>query len=442
MNNPLSGKFEFNQLCRFAWPTIIMLVFMSLYSMVDGAFVARLIGTDALSAVNIIFPLLNVYYAIGIMLATGSGAVVATLMGEGRNREARENFTFMIAVSIAAGLLFSLAAWLCLDHILRLLGAGGDIQELCRGYALPLLPFVPAAMLQMMFQTYFVAAGRPGFGLAAVVMGGLTNVLLDYVFIAVMDMGIGGAALATGLGYTVPAALGLLYFAGNRGGTLRFARPRLNWPVLASSMVNGSSEMVTNLSAAVVIYLFNMSMLHYVGVDGVAAITIVLYAEFLLSSIYYGFSAGVSPVFSYKYGKGDSGQLKRMFRNSLFFITICSVVAVAASQTLAGPIVSIFAPVGGDVHEYAVNGFRMFSMAFVFMGFNVFASALFTALSNGKISALLSFLRFLFIAVSILFLPRVASVDGIWLAVPMAEVLSLGIGAFYLHRLKSVYQYA
>lgn len=442
MTNPLSGKFEFNQLCRFAWPTIIMLVFMSLYSMVDGAFVARLIGTDALSAVNLIFPLLNVYYAIGIMLATGSGAIVATLMGEGRDREARENFTFMIIVAIVAGALFSIAAWLFLDHLLLLLGAGAGVEQLCREYALPLLPFVPAAMLQMMFQTYFVAAGKPGFGLAAVVLGGLTNVALDYVFIAVLDMGIGGAAFATGLGYTVPATLGLLYFAGNRRGTLRFIRPRFRNAVLLSSLINGSSEMVTNLSAAVVTYLFNMSMLHYIGVDGVAAITIVLYAEFLLSSIYYGFSAGVSPVFSYKYGKGDTDQLRRMFRNSLVFITACSVLAVVASQTMAGPIVSVFAPVDSDVYDYAVRGFRVFSMTFVFMGFNVFASALFTALSNGKISALLSFLRFLFIAGSIVFLPRLASVDGIWLAVPMAEMLALGFGVFYLHRLRTVYQYA
>lgn len=275
--NKLSGFYSTRQLCRFSWPTIVSLVAMSLYSMVDGAFVARLVGTDALSAVNLFFPAVSVYFAAGIMLATGASAIVARQLGEGRGREARGNFTFIVIVAAAVGVVLGGCGLLFLDPLLQLLGAGPRLYGLCREYAVPLLPFVPAAMIQMALQSFFIAAGRPGLGMLATIMGGAVNIVLDYVFIAVFEMGVGGAALATGLGYSLPAVLGLVFFAWNREGQIRLARPRVDWRMLLDSCVNGSSEMVTNLSAAVVIYLFNMSMLRHVGVDGVAAVTIVLY---------------------------------------------------------------------------------------------------------------------------------------------------------------------
>lgn len=442
MSNRLSGRFTVPDLCTFSWPTIVSLVFISMYSMVDGAFVARLVGTDALSAVNLFFPVACVYFAVGIMLATGASAIVARQMGEGRPGEARANFSFVVVVALAVGVIQAALALTFLDPLLRLLGAEGGLLLLCREYALPLLPFVPAAIIQVLLQSFFIAAGRPGFGLAITLSGGLLNIVLDYVFIALFGWGLSGAALATGIGYSLPAVLGLAYFLFKRTGSLYLVRPRVDWRLLVDSCVNGSSEMVTNLSAAVVIYLFNMSMLRYLGVDGVAAVTIVLYAEFLLSSINYGYSSGVAPLFSYQYGKSDGGKLKKLFRNSVLLVGGCSAAALAIAQTFAGHIVSVFASADGTVYHYALHGYRIYSLCFLFMGFNIFASALFTALSNGKISALLSFLRFVFIAGAILVLPRFVGVDGIWMAVPLAEVVAVAVSAYCVYRYRGMYRYA
>ncbi len=443
MRNRLSGRYTFSGVARFAWPTISMLIFTSLYIMVDGAFVASLIGTDALSAVNIVMPFFILAHGFGIMLATGASAIVATKMGRGENRQAKQNFSFIALVTVLSGLILGSFGWYFVDDVVRILGAGPEVFEYSRQYAGLLFAFIPLALMQIFFQTFFVAAGRPGLGLASVVAGGLTNVLLDYVFIAVLDMGIGGAALATGVGYSIPALTGLLYFALARKSSLYFTRPTLDWRVLLYSCGNGASEMVTNISVSIVTYMFNLLMMRYLGVDGVAAITIVLYAEFLFSSIYFGFSSGVAPLFSYIYGKSDAGQLKKLFRNCLIFICICSGVAIAVSTLMAGNIVAVFAQPTSLVYSYAVVGFRLHALCFLFMGFNIFASALFTALSNGKVSALLSFLRtFVFLVLSLLLLPEWLGVYGIWLAVPAAEAASIMVSALYMVRMRYRYRYA
>ncbi len=440
--NNLSGRFEFKRLVGFAWPTIAMLIFMSLYSMVDGAFVSRLLGTTALSAVNIFFPFITGFYGVGIMLASGSAAIVARLMGEGEPVRARRTFTFMICVAIFTGAVIGVAGYVFLEPLLRLLGARGELVDLCRNYALPVFPFVPMALLQMMFQSYFVAAGRPGLGLAVIALGGVTNIILDYVFMAVLGYGIGGAALATGVGYSLPALLGLLYFGFNRRGTLYLVKFAVDLRALFHSVVNGSSEMVSNISAAVVGYLFNITMLRHIGVGGVAAITIILYAEFLLNSIYFGFATGVSPLFSYKFGKGDAGQLRKLFKDSLMFVAMASALSITAAFTLGGSIIAVFTPVGSEVFGYAHSGLKLFSISFAFMGFNVFFSALFTALSNGKISALLAFSRSVLIAAFILILPGLLGVNGIWLAVPVAEVVTVALGLLCILRYRRIYHYA
>lgn len=443
MRNNLSGRYNFSSLCGFAWPTIIMLIFMALYTMVDGAFVARLIGTEALSAVNIVYPVINLYVAAGIMLGTGGSAIVARQLGEGKREAAGRNFTLILIAAVVSGLAITAAGLIFLDPLLRLLGADGTLLPLCRQYAGTLLPFVPVAVAEMVLQSFFVAAGRPGYGLAAVVAGGVANMVLDYVFIGPLGMGMMGAALATGIGYIIPAVFGLWYFARNGKASFGLARPVWNGPVLLEACVNGSSEMVTNLSLAVVTFLFNRIMLRHLGVEGVAAMTIVLYAEYLLCSIYFGFSTGVAPLFSYQHGKGNASGLRKLFRNSLALIALCSAAAVILSLALAGPIVSVFSTAGSAVHEYATNGFGMFALAFVFMGFNIFASALFTALSNGRVSALLSLLRtFVFIAAALAILPRLIGVNGIWLAVPVAEAASIALSAWYLWRYRNTYSYA
>lgn len=443
MKNPLAKKYTAFGLLRFTLPTIVMMVFMSLYTMVDGVFVSRFIGTTALSAVNIVFPVVSLVVAVGVMLATGASAVVATKMGEGKNRRAMENFTFITLVAIAAGLLILAAGQLFLAPLLRVLGANADVWQYCWDYARMLLWFTPLAILQMVFQYFFVVAGKPGLGLAATVAGGVANIALDWAFIVPGGMGVAGAALATGIGYAIPALFGLFYFAFKRGGSLRFVRPKWDGPALLHSCTNGASEMVTNLSMAVTTLLFNQLMMRYLGPDGVAAITIVLYAQYLLTSIFLGYSSGVGPLISYNHGSGDTDTLKRLFKISMGFILLTSLAVFALSLLLRHQIVSVFAPAGGPVYALAIHGFLLFSLCYLFMGLNIFSSALFTALSNGKVSAIISFLRtFVLLVAFLLLLPLAWGVDGIWLAIPLAELAGVLISLGFLAGKRRVYQYA
>ncbi|QQO09228.1 MATE family efflux transporter [Breznakiella homolactica] len=441
--NALSQNFSFPSLLRFALPTIIMMVFMSLYTMVDGVFVSRLIGTKALSAVNIVYPLINFVVAVGIMLASGGSAIIAKQMGEGRAREANENFSFITVVGILMGAVLSILGFIFIEPLLRLLGANDAIYGYCYDYTRMLLFFIVPSIMQMLFQFFFVAAGKPNTGLLVTVAGGVANIILDYVFIALAGMGIRGAALATGIGYSIPGLFGLIYFTAKRKGTLYFVKPRFRPAVLLKTCTNGASEMVTNISTAVVTFLFNIIMMNYLGEDGVAAITIVLYAQFLLTSLYMGYSSGVAPVISYNYGKNNHRQLKKLFRISMVFLSVSSVLMYVLALLLENSIITIFTAPGTEVFAIAENGFRLFAFAYLFMGINIFASSLFTALSNGKVSAILSFLRtFVFIVLAIGILPRVIGINGVWLAVPAAEVLAIAVSLFYIHTLRGRYKYA
>ena len=442
MDNALSKQHNLASILKFTAPTIIMMVFMSLYTMVDGVFVSRFVSTNALSAVNIVYPYINVIIAVAIMLATGSSAIIAKKMGEGNFEEARTNFSFITLLGVLVGIVLGGVSLIFLDPLLRLLGAEGVLYPLCWDYAVYLFPFAPLSILQMLFQYDFVAAGRPGLGLFVIVLGGVANIVLDYVFIVPLGMGIAGAAIATGIGYSIPAVFGLLYFSFYKKGTLYFVRPKFDEMVLLHSCTNGSSEMVTNLSMAVTTFLFNLLMLKYLGEDGVAAITIVLYAQFLLTALYLGYSSGISSVFSFNYGAGDHAQLQRLFRISLWIVSISSVFVFLFSLLCCDPIILIFAPRGTQVFALAKHGFLLFSFCYLFTGTNIFASAFFTALSNGKVSAAISFLRtFVFIVASMLLLPMALGVDGVWLAIPVAELLTIFFSVYFFLRYRNVYHY-
>lgn len=442
MDNALSKQHNLASILKFTAPTIIMMVFMSLYTMVDGVFVSRFVSTNALSAVNIVYPYINVVIAVAIMLATGSSAIIAKKMGEGNFEEARTNFSFITLLGVLVGIVLGGVSLIFLDPLLRLLGAEGVLYPLCWDYAVYLFPFAPLSILQMLFQYDFVAAGRPGLGLFVIVLGGVANIVLDYVFIVPLGMGIAGAAIATGIGYSIPAVFGLLYFSFYKKGTLYFVRPKFDGMVLLHSCTNGSSEMVTNLSMAVTTFLFNLLMLKYLGEDGVAAITIVLYAQFLLTALYLGYSSGISSVFSFNYGAGDHAQLQRLFRISLWIVSISSVFVFLFSLLCCDPIILIFAPRGTQVFALAKHGFLLFSFCYLFTGTNIFASAFFTALSNGKVSAAISFLRtFVFIVASMLLLPMALGVDGVWLAIPVAELLTIFFSVYFFLRYRHVYHY-
>lgn len=442
MKNSIAQKFNMFSLLKFAFPTMIMMVFMSLYTIVDGIFVSRYVGSNALSAVNIVYPVINLLYACGIMLATGGSAIVAKLLGEKKEEEAKENFTFLALVSVIIGVLLFVLGTVFLEPVVRALGATDIILYECKTYLFIILAFGAAAMLQLFFQTFFVTAGKPMLGLVLTIISGLMNMALDYVFMGPLGMGVAGAALATGLGQAFMAVIGVLYFFISRK-TLYFRKPVFRKKVLLTSCGNGSSEMVSNLSLAVITYLFNITMMRMLGEDGVAAITIVLYGQFLFTSLYLGFSMGVAPVFSYNYGNKNVEQLKRIYKICMLFITISSVVIVMLALAFSEPIVHIFVGRESGTYKIAVEGFFLFSFNYLLAGINIFASAMFTAFSNGKISAIISFCRtFIFIVISILTLPLVLGTTGVWLSVPVAEFITLFISIYYFRSQRNVYHYA
>ena len=441
-HTPLSAPVTLRNLLRFTLPTIIVMIFMSTYSIVDGIFVARFVGTNALSAVNIVFPLFSFLLAVGIMLATGVSAVCGFQMGEGNEEEARKSFTFIVLVGTVLGILIAAVGLGFTEPIVKLLGANEALLQDCIAYTKPLAFFDPFAILQLLFQYLFVTAGKPNMGLVATILGGTSNLVLEYVCIVPMDMGIQGAALATSVGFIIPAIIGVLYFTFYRKGTLYFVKPSWSTATLQKSCSNGISEMVTNLSAAVTTFLFNIIMMRLVGEDGVAAITIVLYTQFLTTALYLGYASGVAPMISYNYGNDHRPNLKNIFRFSMLFIGVSSVVVFLVALLIADPIVQIFAPVGTAVHDLALRGYYIYIISVLFSGVNIFASAMFTAYSNGKISAIISLLRtFVFLAGALVTLPLVLGVDGVWIAVPFAEIITLLFAIYFFVKKKKVYHY-
>ncbi|HIR77191.1 MAG TPA: MATE family efflux transporter [Candidatus Choladousia intestinipullorum] len=432
MTNSIAKDFRFFSLLRFALPTMVMMVFMSLYTIVDGIFVSRLVGTNALSSVNIVYPVINLIIACGVMLATGGNAFVAKKLGEKRELEACEDFTVLLITSILTGIAVMALGLLFLEPVVRLLGSTDILLDDCMTYLRFTLYFAPACMLQLFFQTFFVTAGKPSYGLILICAGGVCNIILDYVFMGPLGLGVAGAAVATGIGQLIPAIAGILYFLFIRKN-LFIVKPVLHRATLVKSCTNGSSEMVTNISTAVVTYLFNLIMLRLCGESGVAAITIVLYGQFLFNALYMGFSMGVGPVISYNDGSRNVPLLRRIVRICLTFTVTASAAITAAALAASPVIVSIFTPPGTKTYELARTGFFLFSFNFIFAGLNIFSSAMFTSLNNGPVSAVLSFMRtFIFITLNILILPEFIGVTGVWLAVPLAEFMAMFLSVYLI----------
>lgn len=438
----IEKDFNFMSLIQFAFPTMVMMIFMSLYTIVDGIFISRLIGSDALSSSNIVYPALNILIAAGVMLATGGSAIIAKKFGAGKPQEAREAFSLIVLVGILIGFAAMIIGNIFLEPITRMLGATDLLLDNSKIYLSTLLFMAPACILQLLFQMFFVTAGKPSLGLFLVISGGIANMILDYVFMGPLQMGIRGAALATGIGQIIPAFAGLIYFLKARKQELYFVKPKLDFSIITESCLNGSSEMVTNLSTAVVTYLFNIMMLKYLGEPGVAAITIVLYGQFLFNALYLGFSMGVAPVISFNHGSCNHRLLKRLFRICISFILVSSSI-VALFALLASPlIVGIFVSEGTPTYAIAKTGFFIFSFNYFFAGINIFASALFTALSDGKVSAIISFVRtFVMIVINIMIMPYFFGANGIWLAVPVAECMTILVSLYYLYTRRTIYHY-
>jgi len=442
VDNALARQFSTASLLRFAFPNTVMMVFLSLYTIVDGMFISRYVGTLALSAINMSYPLSCLEMAIGIMLGTGGSAIIARKLGEGKDEEARRDFTCIVAVAVAVAVVFTVVCVAFLDPILRLLGTSEAQFPDCRIYTMILLLFAPASFLQSIFQILFVTAGKPGLGLGVTVAGGLANIVLDWVFMGLIGMGVEGAAIATIISYCIPAVSGVAFFFWNRRGSLYFTRFRIRGRMLLQACGNGSSEMVTNIANAITTLLFNLIFMEFWAEDGVASITIVMYLQFVFSAIYLGFSMGVAPVVSYKYGAQDLDQLKRIVRSCLGFVAVCSAAVYTISMLTIRSVLTLFLGAGGPVYDITLDGFPLYAVSFLLMGVGIFSSSLFTAFSNGTVSAIISFARtFVFLVGALLLLPRLWGETGIWLAVPAAEGMGLLISAGFLLWGRKKYQY-
>ena len=402
MPNALDRKISTPALLKFAAPTIFSMLLMEIFGIVDGLFVVRLIGTDALSAVNITFPIILMSIALGMMFSSGGSALVARRLGQKREREARRNFSLIAVSAFVCGAVLAVLGLTFLKPLLYFLGTNDALFDLCHEYAYTMFLFMPVTIFNCVFFMFYIARGKAALGMAITASAGLINVLLDYVFIAVLDMGLFGAALATGIGYSVSGLMGLLYFAFNRRGSLYLEKPKWNWFVLSKACTNGASEMVSNVSVCIVTVLLNNIVMRLAGSDGVAAITVVLYMQTSLMSVCFGYSMGISPLISYNYGKRETARLKRTFSISLKLIGAVSAGVFAFCNLATAGLVGLFVDKGTHVFEMAYGGLRLFSFTFLCMGLNVFATALFTALSNGKVSAILSFCRTLVFVVGFL----------------------------------------
>ena len=426
---------------KFAVPTIAMTVFMSFYTMVDGLFVSNLIGTSALSAINLTAPVIQLVTAVSTMLATGGSAVIMKKMGEHKTEEAKEDFTFLILVNVVVGFLMCGLGYLMMDRIFAGMNLSADVEGYCVEYLSRYLLFTVPILLMNNFTLYMIASEKAALSLVCSVTGGVLNMVLDFVFIAGFGMGISGAAVATGLGYSVTAVAGLIVFSRKKS-LLHFKKPVMRFKVLAGAATNGCSEMATALVTGIITMMFNWTMLRYVGEDGVAAVTIIMYVLMFASSLYTGYSYGVAPMLSYYYGEQNHEKLKKLVAVSLKVIAVISVMTVVMSFALTKPLVSVFARSDNPVYGLAVTGNRICTIALFFIGFNIFASGMFTALSNGVVSAVLAFSRsFVFMLATMLMLPLILGVNGIWLATPAAELMALLLSAGMFLKYRKRYGY-
>lgn len=420
----------------FALPTILSTVFLSIYTSVDGLFVARLINTDALSAVNIVMPMVYISSGIGTMFGSGGNALVAKKIGEGNKKEVREDFSLLLLVAFIASVFISLLCFIFLRPLLVLLGSDDRLMPYCIEYMIPVLICIPFSVFGTMLSMSYITVGKANLGLAMSVLGGVLNIGLDYLFIAVFHWGLMGAAVATSIGYTTTSIVGLIYFAVNRKHDLYIVKPKWRKQTVIKSCTNGSSEMIGVFAGSIVEILFNNILMRLAGADGVASITIMLYVQALFNAVYRGYATGIAPVISYNYGKDDRVRLQKIHFISTRMILLASAALMLLCILFAPQLVRIFSGDNETVYEMAVHGFRLFSISCLFVGMNVYASALFTALNDGRVSAILSFFRaVVFLVLPVLALPPLIGIDGVWLSMPVGEFLSATMSLYYFRKL-------
>ncbi len=442
MRIQLSEHFTYKKLFLFVLPSIVMMIFTSIYSIVDGLFVSNFVGKTAFAAVNLIMPFLGGVSAVGFMIGTGGSAIVAKTLGEKKNHLAHEYFSMLVYVLIGLGLVISLLGQLVVRPLSILMGAEGELLEYCVLYGRILLVSLPGFMSMCAFQSFFVAAEKPKLGLYVSIASGVANMVLDFVFIVIFGWGLAGAAVATAVGEIMGGVFPILYFARENNSLLRLTRTKGYPRILLKACTNGSSELLSSLSSSLVGILYNLQLLKFAGEDGVAAYGVIMYVNFIFAAIYLGYSMGCAPIVSYNYGAENHPELQNLFKKSIRSILCCGVILLTLAQLLAVPLSKVFVGYDPELFAMTCQGFRICALSFLICGINIFGSSFFTALNNGLLSACISFLRTLIFQVSaILLLPVIFELTGIWMAGIAAELLTLAVTCAFLIGQRKKYHY-
>ncbi len=439
----LSEHFTYKKLIKFTIPTIIMMIFTSIYGVVDGIFVSNCVGSDAFAAVNLIMPAIMILGTLGFMIGTGGSALVSKTIGEGDKEKANRYFSMLIYLLIIIGLILTVIGVNLITPMAKLLGADENMLADCITYGRTLLLFLVPFVLQNSFQSFLIVAEKPTFGLIISIISGVSNMILDFLFMKILGIGVLGAALATGISQAIGVIIPIIYFASKKNDILYLTKTKFEIKPILQACANGSSEMLTNLSMSLVNMLFNAQLMKYAGSDGVVAFGIIMYVSFIFSGTYLGYSIGTAPIIGYHYGAGNTDELKSLLKKSLKLIAITSFVMTGLAEILSKLLASIFVSYDAGLLEITTNAIRIFALSYLISGFNMFASSFFTALNNGAVSAAISFLRTLVFQVIMIFaLPIIFGLNGIWLAVTFAEILSLIVSSVFLIINRKKYNYA
>ena len=444
MQLSISDRFNYSRLLRFTFPSVVMMLFTSIYVIADGFFVSNFVGKTALASVNFAYPILMILGCIGFMFGSGSSALISKKLGEGKDGEANDIFSFIIIFSILLGILLTLLGFFFIEDVLVLMGATGELLENSTVYAKIIVSCLPFYILQYEFQCLLVTADKPRLGLVVTVLAGLTNIVFDALFIVVFGWGIWGGATATALSQVVGGLVPLIFFLRrNNSSRLRIKGGfRWDWKSLAKICGNGSSEFMSNVSTSIVGAVYNLQLLKYAGEDGLAAYSVIMYVGIVFVSLFIGYSVGSAPIIGYNYGSEDHEHLRKITRESYVIISLQSVAMIIFSFVMARPLGLVFVSYDPSLLVFTIHAFRLYSISFLFCGFSIFSSSFFTALNNGLVSALISFLRTLvFQLLSILTIPLFLGSDGIWLATACAEFLSLIFSLIFVLANRRKYHY-
>ncbi len=442
MEIKLSDHFTYGRLFRFVIPSIIMMIFTSVYGVVDGMFVSNFVGKTEFAAVNLIMPFPMMLGAFGFMIGTGGSALVSMTLGQGKKKEANEIFSMLVKVTIAVGIIISVLGIIFTKEIAVAMGATKEMEKYCVMYGRVLLISLTAFMLQNVFQSFLVTAEKPKLGLFVTVAAGLTNVVMDFVFIVVLEGGVIGAALATGLSQVVGGIVPLIYFLRKNNSELKLCKSKFNLGALCKTCTNGSSELMTNISLSLVNMLYNRQLLRFAGEDGVAAYGVIMYVNFIFVALFIGYSIGTAPIIGYNYGAGNDAELKNVYKKSIRFNIVGGFIMTVAAILLSGPLSGIFVSYDRQLFEMTQKGFALYSVAFIFLGLNIYGSSFFTALGNGLISAVIAFSRTLiFEIIAILLLPELLGLNGVWLAFLCAQMMALLVTVTFFASMRRKYKY-